>query len=66
MDHDEDSNMSDDVEQPQVENQPMREQVTSRPIFTGWSQSQTDIQTMILKNISGLRKQKYIAHFNTF
>ncbi|XP_060586365.1 E3 ubiquitin-protein ligase rnf213-alpha-like [Ruditapes philippinarum] len=57
MDHDEDLYMSDYVEQPQVDNQPMREQVTPRPIFTGWSQSQTDIQTMILTNISGLRKQ---------
>ncbi|XP_060561077.1 E3 ubiquitin-protein ligase RNF213-like, partial [Ruditapes philippinarum] len=61
MDHDEDSNMSDDVEQPQIDNQPMREQVTPRPIFTGWSQSQTDIQTMILTNISGLRKQNDVG-----
>ena len=59
MDHDEDSKMSEEVDESHIENQPIREQLTQRPTFTGWSQSQTDIQTMITANISGLRKQTY-------
>ncbi|XP_053396009.1 E3 ubiquitin-protein ligase rnf213-alpha-like [Mercenaria mercenaria] len=57
MDHEEDNVTSDDFDQPEVENEPMRDQLTQRPIFSGWSQSQTDIQTMITANITGLRKQ---------
>ena len=58
MEHDEEQDITDDKVQAPVENQPIREQLTQRPTFTGWSQSQTDIQTMITDNISGLRKQK--------
>ena len=58
MDHAE-SDMSEDDDQPEQErNQPMREQLTMKPAFTTWSQSQTDIQTMITANISGLEKHK--------
>ncbi|XP_053396335.1 E3 ubiquitin-protein ligase rnf213-alpha-like isoform X2 [Mercenaria mercenaria] len=56
MDHEEDN-----FYQPQVENEPVIEQFTQRPTFSGWSQSQTDIQTMITANISGLKKQNDVG-----
>ncbi|XP_053390335.1 E3 ubiquitin-protein ligase rnf213-alpha-like, partial [Mercenaria mercenaria] len=58
MDHD-DIVMSDDHDRTETENiEPVDEKLTQRPTFSGWSQSQTDIQTMITTNISGLKKQK--------
>ncbi|XP_053396346.1 E3 ubiquitin-protein ligase rnf213-alpha-like isoform X3 [Mercenaria mercenaria] len=59
MDHD-DIEMSDEHDQSLPETlEPLREQLTQRPIFSGWSQSQTDIQTMITANIhvTGFGKQ---------
>ncbi|XP_053396010.1 E3 ubiquitin-protein ligase rnf213-alpha-like [Mercenaria mercenaria] len=61
MDHEEDTVASDDFDRPQNENEPMREQLTQRPTFSGWSKSQTNIQTMITANISGLRKQNDVG-----
>ena len=55
MDHDEDT-MSD-----YFENQTMREKRTQRPTFSGWNQSKTGIQTMIVAFISGLRNHRLIC-----
>ncbi|XP_053390338.1 E3 ubiquitin-protein ligase rnf213-alpha-like, partial [Mercenaria mercenaria] len=61
MDH-ENIEMSDDHDQPLPETfEPMREQLTQRPTFSGWSQSQTDIQTMITANITGLGKRNTVG-----
>lgn len=56
MDH-EDNAVSDDSETtPMLETK--SEKPAQGPIFTGWSQSTKDIQTIIAANISGLQKQE--------
>lgn len=56
MDH-EDNAMPYDLE-PVHEESARREKLAQLPVFTGWSQSTTDIQTMITSKISGLKKQE--------
>lgn len=57
MDHEEDA-ASPDMNKHELQNEQTRERVSQKAAFSGWSQSQTDIQTMISTNISGLRKQR--------
>ncbi|XP_060597648.1 E3 ubiquitin-protein ligase rnf213-alpha-like, partial [Ruditapes philippinarum] len=58
MDHEETDTSEDDDQPMQEKNKPVRKHLSQRPTFTGWSQSKTDIQSMITTNISGLGKQK--------
>lgn len=58
MDHEEDTG-TDTVDQMVADtSEVVMDHLQQKPTFSGWSHSETDIQTMITSSISGLRNHK--------